>query len=134
MLLAGEAQSNHCWLPLHDYPNDRATWSCTLHVPKDLTAVSNGVLLGVADDPGGATRAWRYSMDQPNATYLISVAIGPYERWADDWHGVPVEYFVVKGTGEERARRSFGKTPEMMEFFSEWIGTLTRGPSMRRRP
>ncbi|HKE02399.1 MAG TPA: M1 family aminopeptidase, partial [Planctomycetota bacterium] len=118
----GEDEDNHHWLPLHDFPNDRATWSCTLHVPKDLVAVSNGKLLGVADDPGGATRAFRFAMEQPNVTYLISVAIGPWERFADEWHGVPVEYFVERGTGEARARRSFGKTPEMIDFFSTWIG------------
>jgi aminopeptidase N len=118
----GQSENNHYWLPIHDYPNDRATWSCVLRVPSDMTAVSNGKLLDVRDEPGGATRAWKYAMDKPNCTYLISVAVGPWERYADEWRQIPVEYFVAKGTGEARARRSFGKTPEMLEFFSEWTG------------
>lgn len=118
----GQSENNHFWIPMHDYPNDRATWSCTLHAAKGLTAVSNGRFVGVSDDPNGATRAWKYAMEQPNCTYLISVAVGPFERFADTWRGRPVEYFVHPGVGEEKARRSFGRTPEMLEFFSNWIG------------
>ncbi|MFN0206558.1 MAG: M1 family aminopeptidase [Planctomycetota bacterium] len=119
----GQSQNNHHWIPMHDYPNDRATWTTTLHVEKELTAVSNGKFLSVTEDKGGATRAWKYQMDRPNCTYLISVAIGPWEKYADDVNGVPVEYYVGPGVGEATARRSFGKTPEMIEFFGEWIGT-----------
>lgn len=118
----GQAEDNHHWIPTHDYPNDRATWTFTYRVPEDLTAVGNGTLVSVKNDSGTRSRAFTYAMDRPNCTYLISVAIGPWERYADDWRGIPVEYFVGPGQGEERARRSFGRTPEMMEFFSEWIG------------
>lgn len=119
----GQTENNQYWIPMHDYPNDRATWSTTLHVPTGLTAVSNGAFLGATDDPGGATRAYRYKLEQPNCTYLISVAIGPWEKYTDDWRGIPVEYYVGPGVGEARARRSFGATPRMLTFFSDWIGT-----------
>jgi aminopeptidase N len=118
----GQSQNNRHWIPMHDYPNDRTTWSCTLHVPKGFTAVGNGRFLGVSDDAEGGTQSFRYAMEKPNCTYLISVAIGPWERYARDWNGVPVEYYVGPGVGEETALRSFGATPNMMEFFSKWIG------------
>ncbi|MBI3819380.1 MAG: HEAT repeat domain-containing protein [Planctomycetes bacterium] len=118
----GEGEDNHHWIPLHDYPNDRATWDCTLHVANGYVAVANGAASPPVDDPGGKTRAFHYSLEQPNVTYLISVAIGPWERFEDRWNDVAVEYYVARGVGEERARRSFGKTPAMIDFFSSWTG------------
>lgn len=119
----GQSENNHHWIPMHDYPNDRATLSCTLHVDRQLTAVANGRLVDIKNDPDGGTHAFHYELEQPNATYLFSVAIGPWEKYTDIWRGIPVEYYVGPGVGEARARRSFGKTPAMLEFFSEWIGT-----------
>jgi aminopeptidase N len=115
----GEDMDNHFWLPTWDYPNDRTSWEAILTVPADLTAVSNGVLVDTKPGPRAGTKTWHYKMEQPNVTYLIAVAIGPWERYADTWRGKPVEYFVPKGTGEAMARRSFGRTPEMLEFFSQ---------------
>jgi aminopeptidase N len=118
----GQAEDNRHWLPMHDYPNDKTTWEAAFTCPEGLTAVSNGKLVGedVGARPG--TRVFRWSMDRPNSTYLIAVAVGPWERWADDWRGKPVEYWVARGVGEETARRSFGLTPDMLTFFSDRIG------------
>ncbi|MBI3847144.1 MAG: HEAT repeat domain-containing protein [Planctomycetes bacterium] len=118
----GEDMDNHFWIPTWDYPNDRATTECFLTCADDLVAVSNGVLVDSKPGPRAGTKTWHYKMDQPYVTYLIDVAIGPFERFADDFHGKPVEYFVNKGVGEATARRSFGDTPDMLAFFSEKIG------------
>ena len=40
----------------------------------------------------------------------------------DDWRGIPVEYYVPPGTDEATARRSFGDTPKILEFFSQATG------------
>lgn len=118
----GEDMDNHFWIPTYDYPNDRASYECFLTCAEDLVAVSNGVLVETKPGPRAGTKTWHYRMEQPNVTYLIDVAIGPWERYSDDFRGKPVEYFVAKGVGEETARRSFGETPEMMAFFSDKIG------------
>ncbi|HJZ88586.1 MAG TPA: M1 family aminopeptidase, partial [Polyangia bacterium] len=115
----GEDMNNHFWLPMWDYPNDRTTWESFLTVPAELTAVSNGSLVGVEAGPRPGTRTFHYKMAEPNVTYLIAVAVGPWERYADAWQGRPVEYFVPRGTGEVTARRSFGQTPDMIDFFSK---------------
>jgi aminopeptidase N len=114
----GEDTDNHFWLPTWDYPNDRTTWESALTVPADLVAVSNGQFLGDAPGPRPGTRTWRYRMAEPNVTYLIAIAVGPWERFTDSWRGKPVEYFVPRGTGEATARRAFGDTPAMIEYFS----------------
>ena len=118
----GQAEDNRHWLPMHDYPNDKTTWEAAFTCPEGLTAVSNGRLVGEGAGGAPGTRVFRWSMDRPNSTYLIAVAVGPWERWADDWRGKPVEYWVARGVGEETARRSFGLTPDMLTFFSDRIG------------
>lgn len=118
----GEDMDNHFWLPTWDYPNDRATYEGFLTCAEDLVATANGLLVEVKPGPRPGTKTWHYRMAQPNVTYLIALAIGPWERYADEHEGKPVEYFVNRGVGEETARRSFGKTPAMLEFFEGLIG------------
>ncbi len=117
----GQDEDNRYWVPLYDFPNDRTTWETLLTVKAPLTAVSNGVLVGVTD-AGDGWRTFHHRMDQPNSTYLIAFAVGAWERYADTWREKPVEYFVAPGVGEETARRSFGVTPEILEFFSNQTG------------
>ena len=49
----GEEMDNHHWVPMYDYPNDRATFECILTVDKKYTAVSNGELLAKEDNQDG---------------------------------------------------------------------------------
>jgi len=56
-----------------------------------------------------------------DATYLMSVAVGRFSEVEDRWEDVPVFYYCEKGR-EDEARRAFGKTPAMVEHFSDKIG------------
>jgi aminopeptidase N len=117
----GEAEDNRHWIPTWDYPSDRATFEGEFTVRDGLTVVSNGKLAGKRPLGDGWT-TWDYVLDFPFATYLISLCVGDYEKYVDDWRGIPVEYYVQKGVGEAKARRSFGQTPDMIQFFSDKIG------------
>lgn len=117
----GQDEDNHYWVPIYDDPNDKATWETLLTVREDLTAVSNGELVATRSTRPG-WRTFHHHMREPNSTYLIAFAVGPWERYVDTWRGRPVEYFVSKGVGEETARRSFGETPRILEVFSERFG------------
>ena len=117
----GQSENNRFWIPTWDYPTDRATFEGLFTVRDGLTVVSNGALVQkFAAEEGWTT--WHYRLDFPFPAYLISVCVGDYERYADRWRGIPVEYFVQRGVGEEKARRSFGMTPDILEFFSEYTG------------
>ncbi|HEY2289962.1 MAG TPA: M1 family aminopeptidase [Thermoanaerobaculia bacterium] len=117
----GEADLNRFWFPSWDSPNDRTTTEMVATVKRPLMVVSNGKLLEVTDQPDGR-RTWHWRMDVPHSTYLVSVAIGDFTRVADTWRGIPVEYYVPPGTDEATARRSFGDTPKILEFFSQATG------------
>jgi aminopeptidase N len=117
----GEAEDNRRWIPTWDYPSDRATYEGEFTVRDGLTVVSNGKLVDKKARGDGWT-TWHYALDFPFSSYLISLCVGDYEKYVDDWRGVPVEYYVQRGVGEAKARRSFGQTPDMLEFFSNKIG------------
>jgi aminopeptidase N len=116
----GAKEDHRYWLPIWDYPNERATFEARLRVAPGMIALSCGALIEVRNERGGSqTYHWRTDVSLP--TYLFAVAIGRWERFTDDWRGVPLEYYVAAGTGEERARRAFGETPRMLDFYHRLI-------------
>ncbi|HYX25898.1 MAG TPA: M1 family metallopeptidase, partial [Thermoanaerobaculia bacterium] len=118
----GESNLNRYWFPAWDYPNDRATTEVVATVKPPLEVVSNGKLVEVTDRPDGR-RTWHWRMDFPHASYLLSVAIGDFAKVSDQWQGIPVDYYVPKGPkAEEEARRSFGRTPAVLDFYSKVTG------------
>ena len=115
----GESEFNRHWFPSWDYPNDRATTELAATVRQPFEVVSNGRLLGVDELPDGR-RTFRWSTERPHVTYLVSVVVGDLVEIEEAAGGVPVEYWVPAGR-EAEARRSFGRTPAMLEFFAEAI-------------
>ncbi len=65
------------WMPVNDHPTDKATWTFAVTVPAGLTAVANGEFVGSTGESGTIT--WRWDQDEPMATYLLLLLIGPYE-------------------------------------------------------
>jgi len=116
----GEDTDNHFWVPMHDYPNDRMSWECRITVDDPLDAISNGELVSVEENDGQRTFYWRSNV--PNVSYLLSVAVGDYKKIEDEWDGIPVNYWVYQEHDRDDALRSFGKTPAMMEFFTDITG------------
>lgn len=114
----GEDEGCRHWIPCHDAPNERMTTELVVTAPVEYTVISNGALLGVHEHEG--KRVWDYREAVPHPSYLISLVVGVFSRLEDRWNDVPVEYFVQPGR-EEEGRRSFGRTPDMMEFFSKQL-------------
>ena len=116
----GEAQNNHDWFPTYDFPNDKMTWELLPTVPDSLTAISNGRL--VSDQRNrDHTHTLHWSQQQPSATYLVSLIVGPYARIHDTWRGIPVDYYVYR-EDTALARPLFHVTPDMIETYSRLTG------------
>ncbi|GER87320.1 aminopeptidase [Dictyobacter vulcani] len=115
----GETRYNSHWLPCHDDLNDQATTEIIVTVPAQFMTISNGNLLDVKDN--GATRTHHWRHDVPHAAYLISLVVGDFAVIEDSYNGKPVNYYVRKDRAED-AQLLMGKTPQMMRFFSEFIG------------
>ncbi len=116
----GEAEDTHHYIPIYDYPNDRATTEMILTVPGDWLTVSNGKLLGVQDAPDGM-KTWTWRQSLPVSTYLISFVAGEYKEKQDTWHNIPVDYYVPRGM-EDTIDSTFSHTKQMLDFFSGRFG------------
>jgi aminopeptidase N len=116
-----DEDSRHYW-PGVDLPVEKATSEMICTAPRGLFVLSNGELKERTDLDEQRTR-WHYVLDFPHAAYLVTLVCGSFaevkERAADT--GADVYYFMPPGR-EDDARRSWGRTPEMIDFFSERIG------------
>ncbi|MGB3559823.1 MAG: M1 family metallopeptidase [Geitlerinemataceae cyanobacterium] len=115
----GEDEDSRFWFPCFDYPGQLATSEIRVKVPKEYRAISNGEL--IATECGDKNTIYHWSQQQIHPTYLMTLAVGDFAELRDEWQGKPVTYYVEKGR-EEDARRSMGKTPMMIEFFSQTFG------------
>jgi aminopeptidase N len=116
----GEPDANSVWFPTLDEPNQKTTQEISLTVPSRYTTLSNGRLVGqVAAGPGLRTDTWK--MDEPHAPYLVMLAVGDFRRVQDTWRGKEVAYYLEPQYAAQ-ARAIFGKTPRMLEFFSQRLG------------
>jgi aminopeptidase N len=84
-----------------------------------VTAVSNGTLVSEASDATFTTFTWE--MDDPMATYLATLAIGPYTRSeAAGPDGVQLRDYVPASYLSPPA--AFGRVGEMLALFTDWFG------------
>lgn len=120
----GEDEDSRFWFPCFDYPGQLATSEIRVQVPQPYVAVSNGQL--IAHDLQGDQAVYHWRQDQVHPTYLMTLAVGDFAILSDSWlhpdgTAIPVTYYVEKGR-EADAQRSMGKTPCMIEFFSQRYG------------
>jgi aminopeptidase N len=116
----GESEDTRYYLPTYDYPNDRLTTETILTVPASWITVANGKLASVKD-AGNGLKTWTWLESLPSSTYLITVVAGEFDEVKDSWRGKPVTYYAPKGRGD-RLKINYGRTPQMMEYFSKTIG------------
>lgn len=117
----GEDEDSRYWFPCYDYPNNRATSEVIATVPEKFTVISNGAQISVEHDHAAHTRSFHFRHDVPHSAYLITLAAGEFTMLEDRAGGTPVLYYVQPGR-EDDARRAFGNTPKMIEFFERKIG------------
>jgi aminopeptidase N len=64
---------------------------------------------------------FHWKQEQPHVAYLVMVAIGRYAVVKDEWRGKPVLYYVPPARKAD-IERTFGRTKEMLDFFSGRFG------------
>jgi aminopeptidase N len=115
----GEDEDSRFWFPCFDYPGQLASSELRVRVPRQFMAVSNGELIETKDD--GDYKIYHWLQKEIHPSYLMTLAVGDFAELRDEWNGKPVFYYVEKGR-EEQARLSMGKTPRMIEFYSQKYG------------
>jgi len=118
-----EEDARH-WFPCHDSPHVKMTTELTAHVPHGWYALSNGALLSSRRPEEGAF-TYHWKMAEPHASYLVTLVAGEFAELTDQvkvgTHEVPLSYLVPKGR-EEDGKRTFARTPAMIQHFSEVTG------------
>jgi aminopeptidase N len=118
----GQDEDARHFFPSVDAPIEKATSELVCTAPRGLFVLSNGELRERVDIEDERTR-WHYALEVPHAAYLVTLVCGTFVEIKDraPETGVDVYYYVPPGR-EEDARRSFGRTPQMIDLFSRLIG------------
>lgn len=116
----GETECNSNWFPTINNTKLKMTQRITLTVPDTMVTLSNGLLLHSERNADG-TRTDTWAQDKPHAPYLTMIAAGKFEVVKDQWKGKEVSYYMEPAFAPH-ARMIFGKTPEMIEFYSRILG------------
>lgn len=107
------------WYPSNDQPSDKALYDVRISAPGRWVGVSNGQLRSRRYAKGRTRTHWR--LDQPAATYLTTIAIGPYARHRQTGpHGLPMTYWVPRN--QPRLVRALTRTPAAMRFLERRLG------------
>ena len=131
-----EEDARHLF-PCHDKPHVKMTTEARIRAPKGFYVLSNGAL--AAREEAGAFEVFHWKMDEPHPSYLVTLVCGEFseltatarvhgqipeleETVRVEGRDVPLTYLVPKGR-EEDAKRTFGRTPAMIAYFSELLGT-----------
>ncbi|MCB9896717.1 MAG: M1 family metallopeptidase [Planctomycetes bacterium] len=109
------------WFPCNDHPSDKAFYRFELTVPVADTAVANGVPTARVDH-GDGTQTLTFVASDPMATYLATIAVGPFELVEDEGPGGLVLRHWFHPTIEAAQRAPFERVPEMISLFSELFG------------
>lgn len=116
----GEPESNSCWFPTIDSPNERISQDLYITVENRYKTLSNGLLIDSKEDENGKrTDHWQQKLE--HAPYLCMMAVGDFEKIHDSWNGIDVDYYVEPEYAVH-AKMIFGMTPDMLQFFSDRLG------------
>ena len=114
----GETQSNSGWFPVIDLPNEKITQEIAVTVDeKDLTISNGELMMSTQPTEGKRTDIWKQT--KPHAPYLVALVVGNFAEVKDYWRDSIAVNYYVEPEYARYARMIFGKTPEMMEFFTK---------------
>ena len=116
----GETEASSAWFPTIDKPNQKTTSEIIMTVPAKYVTLSNGKLAAQKKNTD-ATRTDTWQMTLPHSPYLFFMGVGDLAILKDAYKGKEVSYYVEKDF-EKVARKIFGLTPEMMNFYSTKLG------------
>lgn len=104
------------FIPCFDHPSYKQTSEVIVNnVPKGMTVLSNGTLVSKTES------SFHYKFDVPHSIYLVSIVVGNFQEIQDSWGEIPVSFYVHPSRVDE-GHRSFDKTKDMVQFYSEFTG------------
>ena len=120
----GEGGRHNNWLPMYNDTNERFAVDFRITVAKPYVVLGNGLQKELQENPDGS-RTFHGLQDEPIPNYLLALNVGEFIEvpLADADVGqrkIPLSVWTHAGD-EASAAYSFGKTPAMVEYFSELL-------------
>lgn len=107
------------WMVCNNKPNDRATLSLNILLPKGLQSVASGRPLGIEEKGEKVLHKWHQDYETPAYTY--GFAIGSFTRATDQVGDVKLHYYSSE-LDENGLKKVFTETPAILEFFEQKSG------------
>ena len=104
-----------CW----DEPEFKIPWKLALTVPAADLAVSNTPVAG--ETPSGAMKTVRFRATRPLPSYLIAIAVGPFESVPIKGLSVPGRVITVRGASA-MAGEAARVTPGILRSLEKYFG------------
>lgn len=111
------------WYPVKDSQSDEPDFGASIKVtvPNGLMNISNGRFIGSTDLKNGYTR-WDWEVKNPINTYDITLNIGDYVHFGENYKGLDLDYYVLRENAE-KAKKHFEEVKPMMDCFQSKFGT-----------
>lgn len=117
---SAEPYGNRYWFPCFDSPNDLRTTEFIATVDKNLTAVSNGILIDEKENPDG-TKTFHWKTEVAYANHLTSFVVSEYVNIKQTYGNVEINNFGYPRE-KEWIEATVERLPDMMRFYSEITG------------
>ncbi|MHA1112559.1 MAG: M1 family metallopeptidase, partial [Promethearchaeota archaeon] len=107
-------------IPCVDHPAIRCSIDFYLTANEKYTILANGKLIEEKSN-GNGTKTAHWYQEFPCPSYLVAFAIGDFIKYEDRVANVgkgdiPIAYYTIAGFNPEDLKRSFDRTPEMLEW------------------
>ena len=118
-----EAMGARAFFPCNDEPYDKATTEIIATVPARYEALSNGKRVGDRrfKKAGAPWREIHWRLDKPHSTYLVALAIGPFQKRASKVGSKEISVWVGPGK-TDKAAYSLKVTKQCYQFFEKYLG------------
>ncbi|MFI5366051.1 MAG: M1 family metallopeptidase [Candidatus Binatia bacterium] len=105
--------------PCFDEPRFKTPWQITLRIPHGLVAASNAPVAVVGRD--GAADVVALTTSEPLPTYLVALAVGPFDVVEAPGSNPPLRVLTVRGKGSLSAY-VLQRTPPILAALSDYFG------------
>jgi aminopeptidase N len=114
-----EPYGAYSWYAVNDQPSDKALYDFRISVPAPWVGVANGELASRATRAGRTVTRW--TLDEPAASYLVTLAIGDLVRTEDSSpSSVPITYWTPRGRDD--LVRELRRAPAGLAWLEKRLG------------
>ena len=110
--------STQHWLPCYDHPSDKATFKGTFYTIGN-TVAGNGI--GTTSMFNPVIEQYDWETNIPTATYLLTFAVGKYQKMTISGASVPIEYYYLQ-SDSANTYKAYSELPPMIAFLESKLG------------